>query len=567
MFSDDFINLIRHDCDIISLVSSYTSIVKKGCNYMGLCPFHSEKTPSFCVYSNTNSFYCFGCGVGGDVITFVMLAENLQYKDAIEFLANKLGIPLPEEGSDNMLDRKSIFEINRAAARFFFSNLVENSDSIGLNYLRSRGVSSSTIKHFGLGYSPATGNSLVNHLLECKFSEKNIIDANLGVKSKNFLRDRFINRIIFPIIDTKGNIIAFGARSLNNNLPKYLNTSDTLVFKKSNNLFALNFAKKEKYFILTEGYMDVVSLHQLGFKSAVASLGTSLTMEQAKLISRYTNQIYLCYDSDDAGRKATDRAIEILENQKLIVKIIKIENAKDPDEFIKINGSNSKVKFQHLIEKSQNSIEFKISKSEKKYDINNTEEKVLFLKKLSDIISKIVDPIEKDVYLSKICSKYGISRDAFGLSVEKKNQKIEKSTVYRVKNRKKSEKFKNSRIEEFLISYIMRNTDYVGSLDDFDSDDFSFSFNFKVLNRIRLLVSDGKNVNIGSISEGFSSSEAGEISRILNLSVANNVDSSEFLELVECFRRNRQIRNLRSSKDVDSDEILKLLDKLKDSKM
>ena len=567
MFSDDFINSIRHDCDIIGLVSSYTSIVKKGCNYMGLCPFHSEKTPSFCVYANTNSFYCFGCGVGGDVITFIMLAENLQYKDAIEFLANKFGIPLPDENFDNMLDKKSIFEINRAAARFFFSNLCENQNSVGMHYLRSRGVSISTIKHFGLGYSPATGNLLVHHLLNCKFSEKNIIDANLGVKSKNSLRDRFINRIIFPIIDTKGNIIAFGARSLNNNLPKYLNTADTLVFKKSNNLFALNFAKKEKYFILTEGYMDVVSLHQLGFKSAIASLGTSLTNEQAKLMSRYTNQIYLCYDSDDAGKKATDRAIEILENQKLSVKIIKIQNAKDPDEFIKLNGSNSKIKFQYLIEKSQNSIEFKISELEKKYDIDDIEEKVIFLNKLANIISKIVDPIEKDVYLSKICSKYGISRDAFGLSIEKKNQKMEKSTIYRVKNRKKSEKFKNSRIEEFLISYIMRNTDYVCYLDDFDCNDFSLTLNFKILNKIRSLVSSGKDVNIGSISEDFNSSEAGETSRILNLSVANNVDNSEFLELVECFRRNKQIKSLRSSKNIDDEEVLKLLDKLKDSKM
>ena len=567
MFSDELLDSIRQNSNILEFVSQCTSVVKKGCNYMGLCPFHSEKTPSFCVYTNTNSFYCFGCGVGGDIITFIMLAKKLSYKDSVEFLAEKLGISFQNVDSDYSIDRKSIFEINRAAARFFFFNLTKNLKSKGMSYLNSRGLNLSTIRHFGLGYS-SFDNSLVSYLLKTGFSEKDIIKSNLGFKSKiGALRDRFIDRIIFPIIDTRGNVIAFGARSLNNNLPKYLNTSDTIVFKKSNNLFALNFAKKEKYFILTEGYMDVVSLHQLGFKSAIASLGTSLTNEQAKLISRYTDKVYICYDSDDAGKKATHRAIKILENQKLIVKIIEIENAKDPDEFIRLNKSNAKVKFQSLIEKSQTSVDFKISESEKKYDINKTEEKVLFLKELSSIISKINDPIEKDVYLSKICSKYGISRNSFELSVEKREKKMGKLSFVDVKNQKKYAKFRNSRIEEFLISYIMSYTDYVSCLDDFVADDFSFPFNFKILNRIRSLVSEGKSINIGSVSEGFSSSEIGEVSRIANLRFVNNVDKLEFLELVDQFRSNRQIRNFKSSDKIEDIEVLKFLDKLKDSKM
>ena len=567
MFSDELLDSIRQNSNILEFVSQCTSVVKKGCNYMGLCPFHSEKTPSFCVYTNTNSFYCFGCGVGGDIITFIMLAKKLSYKDSVEFLAEKLGISFQNVDSDYSIDRKSIFEINRAAARFFFFNLTKNLKSKGMSYLNSRGLNLSTIRHFGLGYS-SFDNSLVSYLLKTGFSEKDIIKSNLGFKSKiGALRDRFIDRIIFPIIDTRGNVIAFGARSLNNNLPKYLNTSDTIVFKKSNNLFALNFAKKEKYFILTEGYMDVVSLHQLGFKSAIASLGTSLTNEQAKLISRYTDKVYICYDSDDAGKKATHRAIKILENQKLIVKIIEIENAKDPDEFIRLNKSNAKVKFQSLIEKSQTSVDFKISESEKKYDINKTEEKVLFLKELSSIISKIYDPIEKDVYLSKICSKYGISRNSFELSVEKREKKMGKLSFVDVKNQKKYAKFRNSRIEEFLISYIMSYTDYVSCLDDFVADDFSFPFNFKILNRIRSLVSEGKSINIGSVSEGFSSSEIGEVSRIANLRFVNNVDKLEFLELVDQFRSNRQIRNFKSSDKIEDIEVLKFLDKLKDSKM
>lgn len=567
IFSDDFVESVRERSNILEIVSLYININKKGHNYMGLCPFHPEKTPSFCVYHNTNSFYCFGCGVGGDVITFVMLAEKLQYREAIEFLANKAGIEIPvHDKNNNFLDRKIIFAMNRLSAKFFYSCLKNN--NLSLNYLLSRGLLKKTIIKFGLGYSKSDGYSLVNFLKKNGFSDKNIEKANLGVKTKNnFLRDRFINRIMFPIINIKGNIIGFGARSLDNTMPKYLNTAETIVFNKSENLFALNFAKNQDYFILTEGYMDAVSLYQLGFKSAIASLGTSLTIGQAKLISRYTNKIYICYDSDIAGKKATRRAIEILSKENLDIKIIEMKDAKDPDEFVKINREKSALKFNFLLKSSKNSIEFKISELEKKFDINKIEDKVNFLKEISKIISGIYDPIERDVYSSKICTKYNILKSAFDLKIKnnlKKNNKIQFSDI------KKYQKFAcsgNLYIEEFLISCIIKNNKFMSYFDDFSGEDFSSQINSKIFDKIRELLVSGKNINFGSLSQDFNQKENSELSRILNLNNNSDISESEFLRYFNIFKQKKEIKNFKLSENIESNKILRFLDKLKNNKL
>ena len=568
-FPDDFIENVREQNDILDVVSSYVSVTKKGRNYMGLCPFHLEKTPSFCVYHSTNSFYCFGCGVGGDVITFVMLAEKLQYHDAVEFLANKVGIDMPKyRKNDNFLDKKTIFAINRLSAKFFFSCLMNCENRSALNYLLSRGLFKETIVHFGLGYSKSDGYSLVNFLKKSGFSDEKIEKANLGVKTKNnFLRDRFINRIMFPIIDVKGNVIGFGARSLDNKLPKYLNTAETIAFNKSENLFALNFAKNKEYFILTEGYMDAVSLYQLGFKSAIASLGTSLTLGQAKLISRYTNKIYVCYDSDTAGKSATERAAEILSKENLDVKIIEIKDAKDPDEFVKVNKEKSALKFKFLIKNSKSSIEFKIKKKKKKFDVNKIEEKVGFLKEVSKIISKIYDPVERDVYSSKICSKYGVLKSAFDLKIKKNLQKNSKMMF---SDLKKNQKFARSGIlciEEFLISCIIKNNDLMVYFDDFSGKDFSDKITSELFIKIRALLASGKTVNFRSLSEGFNQKKIGEISRILNLNSDSDVPKSKFLKYISIFKQKKEINNFKLSENLEKNKILKFLDKLKNSKV
>jgi DNA primase len=569
IFSDDFVENVREQNDILDVVSSYVSVAKKGHNYMGLCPFHPEKTPSFCVYHSTNSFYCFGCGAGGDVITFIMLAEKLQYREAVEFLANKAGISIPKcDENDNFLDRKTIFAMNRLSAKFFFSCLMDHENKLALGYLLSRGLLKKTIVHFGLGYSKSDGYSLVNFLKKNGFSDEKIEKANLGVKTKNnFLRDRFVNRIMFPIINIKGNVIGFGARSLDNGMPKYLNTAETIAFNKSENLFALNFAKNQEYFILTEGYMDAVALYQLGFKSAIASLGTSLTLGQAKLISRYTGKIYVCYDSDIAGRKATKRAIEILKKENLDVKIIEMKDAKDPDEFVKINKEQSALKFKFLIKSSKNSIEFKISELENKFDINKIEEKVSFLKEVSKIISEIYDPIERDVYSSKICSKYGILKSAFDLKIKKNLQKKNKIALASLK---KNQKFAHSGslyIEEFLISCIIKNNDLMVYFDDFSGNDFSDKVSSELFIKIRALLSSGKTVNFSSLSAGFDQKKTGEISRILNLNASVDVSESEFLKYFGIFKQRKEINDFKLSENLEDNKILKFLDKLKKSKV
>ena len=569
IFSEDFVKNVREQNDILEVVSSYVSVAKKGHNYMGLCPFHPEKTPSFCVYHSTNSFYCFGCGAGGDVITFIMLAEKLQYREAVEFLANKAGISMPKyDENDNFLDRKTIFAMNRLSAKFFFSCLMNRENKLALSYLLSRGLLKKTIVHFGLGYSKSDGYSLVNFLKKNGFSDEKIEKANLGVKTKNnFLRDRFVNRIMFPIIDVKGNVIGFGARSLDNKIPKYLNTAETIAFSKSENLFALNFAKNQEYFILTEGYMDAVALYQLGFKSAIASLGTSLTLGQAKLISRYTSKIYVCYDSDAAGRKATKRAIEILKKENLDVKIIEMKDAKDPDEFVNINKGQSALKFKFLIKSSKNSIEFKISELENKFDINKIEEKVSFLKEVSKIISEIYDPIERDVYSSKICSKYGILKSAFDLKIKKNLQKKNKITLASLK---KNQKFAHSGslyIEEFLISCIIKNNDLMVYFDDFSGNDFSDKVSSELFIKIRALLSSGKAVSFSSLSAGFDQKKTGEISRILNLNASVDVSESEFLKYFGIFKQRKEINSFKLSENLEDNKILKFLDKLKKSKV
>ena len=585
IFSEDFINSVREHNNILEIISSYINIIKKGHNYMGLCPFHAEKTPSFCVYHNTNSFYCFGCGAGGDVITFIMLAEKLKYYEAIEFLARKAGILIPEykyninnnnKNNNNFSERKIIFAINKLSAKFFFSCLIKknnnnyyfNNYSSGLNYFLSRGLSKKIIIHFGLGYSESDGYSLVNYLKKNGFSEKNIEKANLGVRTKNnILKDRFINRAMFPIIDVKNNIVGFGGRSLDSKIPKYLNTAETAVFNKSENLFALNFAKNEEYFILTEGYMDAISLHQLGFKSAIASLGTSLTQNQAKLISRYSssNKIYICYDSDNAGKKATERAIEILSKKNLDIKIIKLKDAKDPNEFIKINKEKSALKFEFLLKNSQNGIEFKISELENKFDTNKIEDKINFLKEISKIISKIYDPIERDIYSSKICSKYGILKSAFDLKIKNNLQKNDKILLTNLQKYKKFANSENLYIEEFLISCIIKNNNLMRYFDDFSEQDFSDKINSELFSKIRKLLACGKDINFGSLSEGLDNKESGKIARILNLN--NNISESEFLKYIDFFKQKKEINKFKLSENLENNKILKFLDKLKNSKL
>lgn len=417
-FPEGFIQELKARNDITEIISSYVTLKRRGRNMVGLCPFHGEKTPSFNIYTETDSFYCFGCGAAGDVISFVMKIENLDYVEAVRYLAQRAGMEMPDDNYDNSMSnlRRQIYEANREAARFFYKTLMSPQGKPGLDYLHGRMLSDKTIRHFGLGFAPDSWTALSDHLRQKGFSENVLTTANLSVKrrSGSGVIDRFRNRVMFPIIDLRGNVIAFGGRIMTNEKPKYLNSSDTPVFKKSENLFSLNNAKNSgsRALLLCEGYMDVISVNQAGFQFAVASLGTALTSEQAVLMKRYAEEVIICYDADEAGQKATARAIPILRNAGLGVRVLSIPNGKDPDEFLKAKGADGPEAFRALLEKSGNDVEYRLQKLRSQYNLSLPEGRVSFLEAAARMIAEIDSPIERDVYTSRLSKEFEIDKNA-----------------------------------------------------------------------------------------------------------------------------------------------------------
>ena len=413
---DDFIQQIRDHNEIESVISGYMELRRRGKTLTGLCPFHNEKTPSFTVYPETNSYYCFGCGAGGDVVTFIRNIENLDYIEAIKLLADRSGLKMPDAEYDDSASnlRRRVFEANRAAARFYHETLYKEEGKQQLSYLLNRGVSPAMIKHFGLGAAPDDWHALENALREQGFRRDELVAANLLRVSekdgKRYYYDAFRAKVMYPVIDLRGNVVAFGGRVLDNSKPKYINTSDTLVYKKSKELFALNFAKNgnERKLILCEGYMDVIALHQAGYTNAVAGLGTALTPEQVSLISRYADEVALCYDSDEAGQKAVRAAMSLFSKTGVKVKIIRLSGGKDPDEIIKTHG---KEMFSKLLDKADNDTEYKLSKLREKYIVETDDGKLNFLREASKLLV-YSDSIERDVYALRLADELGVSKDA-----------------------------------------------------------------------------------------------------------------------------------------------------------
>lgn len=476
---ESFIQELKMRNDITEVISSYVNLKRRGRNMVGLCPFHGEKTPSFNVYTENGSFYCFGCGTGGDVITFIMKIENLDYIEAVKFLAQRAGMNMPENSYDNsMADLKSrIYEANRQAARYYFKMLHTSEGIDAMNYLRGRALSEKTIRHFGLGFAPAQRYSLCRHLKSLGFKDSEIVAANLAFKSKNGygIYDRFSNRVMFPIIDLRGNVIAFGGRIMTDEKPKYLNTSDTPVFKKSANLFSLNNAKNtgSRTLILCEGYMDVIAVNQAGFENAVATLGTALTTEQAMLMKRYADEVVICYDADEAGQKATARAIEILRNAGLLIRVLTVPNGKDPDEFIRNKGDDGPAAFANIFEKSGNDVEYRISKLKNSYNINTSDGKIAFLTEAVKVLSSLDNPIEQEVYVSRLAKEAGVSKEAVDLQLKKlKGRKYRENTKKEFRqlqsnlsgrddkvNPQHYQKPRSTAAEEALIAYLVHNPD------------------------------------------------------------------------------------------------------------
>ena len=472
----DIIEEIKSRCDIASIISSYINIKPSGTNYKGLCPFHGEKTPSFYINTSKQIYKCFGCGEGGDVINFVMRIENLDFMDAVKLLADRCGIEINTQVDESTKERieksKKFQDIHVEAARFYFSNLIKTKNP-GYEYLRKRGLDDKIIKKFGLGYSLDSWNSLMNYLISIGYKNEDLIECGLfGYKSETKkIYDKFRNRVMFPIFDYRGNVIGFGGRVLDDSLPKYLNSPDTLIFNKRQNLYGLNFARKEikdRSIILVEGYMDLISLYQYGIKNVVATLGTALTDGQGSLIKRYADTAIISYDSDEAGIKATLRAIEILNKLDINVKVLNLKECKDPDEFIRKYGV---LEFEKEIKNSTHYIKYKIDNLKRNFNIQNDEERVKFTKESSKIIKEIKSPVEADYYIKYLSEQSNISiesikKEVYGKYYSANQNKNNKNNKYIYKKEEKIiEKPKaiekgNLLVEENLIKIMLDSKKY-----------------------------------------------------------------------------------------------------------
>ncbi len=429
---ESFIQELISRNDIESVASTYVNFKRRGKNLVGLCPFHGEKTPSFNLYPENNSFYCFGCGVGGDVITFIKKIENLDYIDAVKFLAGRSGLQMPEDTRDDRTSylRMRILEANREAARFFHTQLSTPAGKIALDYYRKRGYTDATIRHFGLGYAPAEWDALGKYLRSKGFKDEELQAAFLSRRSRNGgSYDLFRNRVMIPIIDIRGAVVGFGGRVLDDSKPKYINTENTLAYSKSNNLFALNFAKSSgRELILCEGYMDVIAMHQAGFTNAVAALGTAFPQEQVRLITRYADKVSLIFDADEAGQKATKKALDALRPTGIDIKVVQIPDGKDPDEFIRKNGAE---RFKLLLERSSNAMEYRLMNLANTYDIATADGKVGYLKSAASLLAK-GGAVEQDIYAGRLSAELGVSKEAI-------MQQIKSAARYKEREEKKGE--------------------------------------------------------------------------------------------------------------------------------
>ena len=535
MIPEDIINEIKYRNDIETAVSQYVNLKRRGKNLVGLCPFHSEKTPSFTVYPENGSFYCFGCGVGGDVFTFTGLIENLDYMESIKLLAERSGISLPQDGYDDSMQRlkKKIYDINRDTARFFHSFLMSPGGKWALDYLTGRGLTVKTIKHFGLGAAPDSWDALIHHLKEKGYTESDMLAANvIGKSNRGGFYDRFRKRVMFPIINIRGNIVAFSGRAMpgdDKQGGKYVNTADTPVYKKSENLFGINFAKSvcSERVILVEGNMDVISLHQAGFENTVAPLGTAFTTEQANLLSRYTKEIVLMLDADAAGQKAVRRASGLLENTGLSVRVVVIPDGKDPDEYIKKNG---KERFAALLEGAVSDMEYKLLTAAKDIDLNSEDGRLKYLAAAAEIIAATDDIMTRDIYIGRLSEKYGVSRTALTTRVNelrkrnsRQKQKKEISDIIRPKftkddiNPERRKSVKGTAAEETLIAVLLKNPDfYKIALDKLPPEKMLTSLNRRIYETIISVLEHGGSLDISAFAEKLLPAEIGYLVSLQN---------------------------------------------------
>lgn len=530
--NDDFLYRLRNANPIENVMGAYVNIIRRGRNYVCSCPFHSEKTPSCTIFTDTQSFYCFGCGAGGDVITFTMKVENLDFTEAVKLLAQRSGLEVPHENSrDSQLAKRKtrIYEMNRIAANFFYTQLIKGNDKSGLKYFADRKLSPQVIKKFGLGYAPDSWTMLTDMLRSKGYSDDEIVDAWLGSRSKKgTVYDIFRKRVMFPIIDLRGNIIGFGGRVLDNSQPKYLNTGATPVFDKGSNLFSMNFAKNAdtKRLILCEGYMDVIAVNQAGFDNAVATLGTAITANQARLMSHYAEEIIIAYDSDGAGQKATQKAINHFADVGMRTRILRMDGAKDPDEYIKKFGRD---RFKMLIDGSDDANDFMLDRCEDGLDLSTEAGRVELLRRASKVLAAIESPLEREVYISRTSRKCDIPTEVLKTHIDsllKKNFRTEKKMEWRNITSKASydnddlnpesrDHKKEARAEECIINFLLRHPDEAADIEKSAPPEiFITALNKKLYSALLEKMKSTEKFTLSLMAGELSDKEMGRISRI-----------------------------------------------------
>ena len=577
-FPEAFLDELVARNPIEDVVGQYVNLKRSGSNLFGLCPFHSEKTPSFSVTPDKGMFYCFGCHKGGGVINFEMEIEGLSYPDAVRALAKRAGLEVPddEQYQSRYRQQERLWALHKEAARFFHSRLYAPVGANALQYAASRGMPKSILTKFGIGYAPDSWTDLVDYLRSKDYTDQELRDSGLVTVSKKNgnLFDRFRDRLMFPIIDVRGNVIGFGGRIMNNadkDAAKYLNSPETLIFNKRKNLFALNLAKKSKlgYLILVEGYMDAIALHQYGFDCAVASLGTALTEDGANLLSRYTDQVVLIYDGDEAGQNATQRAIPILEKAGLQVKVLKMRDAKDPDEYLKKFGAD---RFRILLEESANRVEYQLNAILRKYDLRDDEQKVHYLQESAELIGSLSSAVQREVYGGRVAEAAGISQDAMKLEVdralkrrtykEKKNQeKIDLSPARNLQPKERSIRYNNlrsARAEEMVLGQILREPALIAQIPDLKAEMFSSSYLGRAFTQLTERYRQGLQVNLGILTD-FTPEEMSQIAGIVQQQGPVNERS-----LQDCAAVIRE--EYQKSQTKTEDDIMRLREKLQKSK-
>ena len=531
-FSERFLEELTERSDIVDVVSEYVHLTKKsGANLFGLCPFHSEKTPSFSVCPSRQMYHCFGCGKGGGVINFIMEVENLRFPDAVAFLARRAGMELPEEEAADgyTVLRRRLFELEREAALWFHEQLKTPDGETARQYMARRGISASTARRFGLGYAPDSWNSLGDAMKARGFTEQELLDGGLAKRGRNGgVYDAFRGRLMFPVIDVRGSVIGFSGRILGDGEPKYLNSPETMVFSKSRNLFALNLAKKSKsgYIILSEGNIDVVSLHQAGFDSAVASLGTSLTPEQARLLSHYTQEIVIAYDADAAGQKAAQRAIGILEKLDLRVRVLNLSGAKDPDEMIREKGPEA---FRKLLEASEGQVDYRLGVIRGKYDLSAQDGKVAYLQEAAALLARLPSDVEREVFALRVAEEAGVSREAVLADVKRLRSRLlsqarrgaEKTAARPAQNVQPKERGlryddpRSARAEEGVIRLLYQEPELFRKREPISPERFSSPVLRRLYAELLQRVQNGMKPSMAVLAETFSPEEVSLLTGIL----------------------------------------------------